>query len=102
MGLGTDALVDGNKRLAGAATRAFCLLNRQDLDFTVDDAEQAVVSVGPRLVRQDEVAARTDLEAAAEVAAALRRPARDDACGEALRTQWSLCCADIRTMRSTV
>jgi death-on-curing protein len=38
-------LVDGNKRLAWAATRAFCLLNGRDVDFTVDDAEQFVLAV---------------------------------------------------------
>lgn len=39
------ALVDGNKRLAWAATRAFCLLNGRDLEFTVDDAEAFVLAV---------------------------------------------------------
>lgn len=39
------ALVDGNKRLAWAATRSVCLLNGHDLAFTVDDAEQLVQSV---------------------------------------------------------
>lgn len=39
------ALVDGNKRLAWAATRAFCLLNGHDLRYTVDDAEQLVLAV---------------------------------------------------------
>jgi death-on-curing protein len=39
------ALVDGNKRLAWAATRTFCLLNDRDLVFTVDDAEELVQSV---------------------------------------------------------
>lgn len=39
------ALVDGNKRLAWAATRTFCLLNDHDLVFTVDDAEQVVLAV---------------------------------------------------------
>jgi death-on-curing protein len=39
------ALVDGNKRLAWSATRIFCLLNGQDLVFTVDEAEQLVVGV---------------------------------------------------------
>lgn len=39
------ALVDGNKRLAWAATRIFCLLNGHDLTFTVDDAEQFVLAV---------------------------------------------------------
>lgn len=33
------ALVDGNKRLAWAATRVFCILNGRDLTYTVDDAE---------------------------------------------------------------
>jgi death-on-curing protein len=39
------ALVDGNKRLAWAATRVFCLLNNTDLAFTVDDAEATVLAV---------------------------------------------------------
>ena len=39
------ALVDGNKRLAWAATRVFCLLNGHDLVFTVDDAEALVLGV---------------------------------------------------------
>jgi death-on-curing protein len=39
------ALVDGNKRLAWAATRVFCLLNGRDLAFTVDDAEALVLGV---------------------------------------------------------
>jgi death-on-curing protein len=38
-------LVDGNKRLAWSATRAFCLLNGRDLRYTVDDAEQLVLGV---------------------------------------------------------
>jgi death-on-curing protein len=48
------ALVDGNKRLAWAATRTFCLLNDRDLAFSVDDAEQFVLAV-----------ARGDLDVAA-------------------------------------
>lgn len=39
------ALVDGNKRLAWAATRVFCLLNGHDLAFGVDAAEGLVVAV---------------------------------------------------------
>ena len=39
------ALVDGNKRLAWAATRVFCLLNGRDLRYTVDEAEALVLSV---------------------------------------------------------
>ena len=39
------ALVDGNKRLAWAATRVFCLMNGRDLDFAVDEAEALVLAV---------------------------------------------------------
>jgi death-on-curing protein len=39
------ALIDGNKRLAWAATRVFCLLNGRDLRFDVDEAEATVVAV---------------------------------------------------------
>lgn len=39
------ALVDGNERLAWAATRVFCLLNGRDIVFTVDDAEEFVLAV---------------------------------------------------------
>ena len=39
------ALVDGNKRLAWAATRVFCLLNERDLAYTVTEAEELVVAV---------------------------------------------------------
>jgi len=38
------ALVDGNKRLAWAAARVFCLLNGRDLTYTVDDAEQLMLA----------------------------------------------------------
>jgi death on curing protein len=53
------ALVDGNKRLAWAATRAFCLLNEHDLKFSVDDAEQLVVSVARGELDVPEFAATT-------------------------------------------
>lgn len=36
-------LIDGNKRLAWAATRIFCLINSYDLILKVDTAEQIVV-----------------------------------------------------------
>jgi death on curing protein len=39
------ALVDGNKRLAWSATRAFCLINGRDIRYSIDDAEDFVVSV---------------------------------------------------------
>lgn len=38
-------LVDGNKRLAWAATRVFHLLNGRDLEYSVDEAEEFVLSV---------------------------------------------------------
>jgi death on curing protein len=38
------ALVDGNKRLAWAATRVFCLINGSDLAYAVDNAEAIVVA----------------------------------------------------------
>jgi death-on-curing protein len=49
-----DALIDGNGRLAWAATRVFCLLNGRDLKFGVDEAERLVLAV-----------ARGELDAAA-------------------------------------
>jgi death-on-curing protein len=36
------AVLDGNERLAWAATRVFCLLNGRDLDLSVDEAEALV------------------------------------------------------------
>lgn len=39
------ALVDGNRRLAWAATRVFCLMNDHDVAFDVDAAETLVISV---------------------------------------------------------
>jgi death-on-curing protein len=39
------ALVDGNKRIAWAAGRLFCLMNACDLVMTVDDAERMVQSL---------------------------------------------------------
>lgn len=38
-------LVDGNKRLAWAATRAFLLINHVELTYSVDDAEALVLGV---------------------------------------------------------
>lgn len=39
------ALLDGNKRLAWAATRVFCFINGTDLRYDVDDAEALVLAV---------------------------------------------------------
>lgn len=38
------ALVEGNKRLAWAATRVFCILNERDLAYTVDEAEELMLA----------------------------------------------------------
>jgi death-on-curing protein len=38
------ALVDGNKRLAWSAARVFCLLNGRDLSYSVDEAEDLMLS----------------------------------------------------------
>jgi death-on-curing protein len=58
------ALVDGNKRLAWAAARVFCLLNGRDIVMPVDEAETLVVDVA---------AGRTDVP---DLAAALGRNIR--------------------------
>lgn len=49
-------LVDGNKRLAWAATRVFCLLNDRDLRLDVDEAEQLVLGVSAGAVDVTELA----------------------------------------------
>jgi death-on-curing protein len=51
------ALVDGNKRLAWAATRVFCLLNGCDLAFQVDEAEALVQAVARGELEASEIAA---------------------------------------------
>ncbi len=38
------SLVDGNKRLAWAATRVFCILNERDLTYSVDEAETLLLA----------------------------------------------------------
>jgi death-on-curing protein len=51
------ALVDGNKRLAWSATRAFCLLNGRDIRYAIDDAETFVLSVAAGGLDVSEIAA---------------------------------------------
>jgi death-on-curing protein len=50
------ALVDGNKRLAWAATRVCCLLNGHDLVFDVDEAEALVQAVARGELEASEIA----------------------------------------------
>jgi death-on-curing protein len=38
------SLADGNKRLAWAATRVFCILNGRDLSYSVDEAEALMLA----------------------------------------------------------
>lgn len=54
------ALVDGNKRLAWAATRVFCLLNGHDVDFAVDEAEAIVLAVARGELEVADIAASID------------------------------------------
>jgi death-on-curing protein len=51
------ALVDGNKRLAWAATRVFCLLNGRDLIYTVDEAEALMLTAAAGGLDVPEIAA---------------------------------------------
>jgi death on curing protein len=51
------AFVDGNKRVAWAATRVFCLLNGGDLTYTVDDAEQLMLAAAAGAIDVPEIAA---------------------------------------------
>jgi death on curing protein len=51
------ALVDGNKRLAWTAMRAFCLLNGHDLRYDVDEAEALVVGAASGTLDVNEIAA---------------------------------------------
>lgn len=50
------AFVDGNKRVAWAATRVFCLLNGRDLTYTVDDAEQLMLAAAAGAIDVPEIA----------------------------------------------
>ena len=51
------ALLDGNKRLAWSATRVFCLLNGHDLTYTVDEAEDMMLSAASGQLDVPEISA---------------------------------------------
>ena len=51
------ALVDGNKRLAWSAARVFCLVNGRDLAYTVDEAEDLMVSAASGQLDVPQIAA---------------------------------------------
>jgi death on curing protein len=61
-----NALVNGNRRLAWAATRVFCLLNGRDLAYAVDEAETFMLSAaaGDHDVREIATWLRHHLEGA--------------------------------------
>ena len=48
---------DGNTRLAWSATRVFCLLNGHDLTYTVDDAEDLMISAASGQLDVPDIAA---------------------------------------------
>ncbi len=54
------ALVDGNKQLAWAATRIFCLLNERDLSLSVDEAEALVLAAATGAVDVSALSARLE------------------------------------------
>jgi death-on-curing protein len=54
-------LIDGNKRLAWAATRTFCLLNGYDIYNDVDSAEQIVLAVATGKLDVPEIATALEI-----------------------------------------
>ena len=50
-------LVDGNKRLAWSAGRAFCILNGRDLRYSIDDAEAFMLAIAAGNLDVPEIAA---------------------------------------------
>ncbi|MFM6940584.1 MAG: type II toxin-antitoxin system death-on-curing family toxin [Candidatus Planktophila sp.] len=55
-------LIDGNKRIAWAATRAFCLLNGRDISLKVDVAEKLVLEIARGEVEVKEIAKRLKIK----------------------------------------
>ena len=49
------ALVDGNKRLAWAGGRAFCLINGKDIHINVDEAENLVMDIAKGIAGVKEI-----------------------------------------------
>jgi death-on-curing protein len=49
--------VDGNKRIGHAALEVFLVLNGQQLDASVDDAERVILGVAAGTIGRDEFAA---------------------------------------------
>lgn len=60
------AFVDGNQRVAWAATRIFCILNGRDLAYTVDDAETVMLAAAAGSLDVPEIASWLRLHRATE------------------------------------
>lgn len=54
-------LIDGNKRIAWAATRTFCLLNSRDINLMVNDAEELILQIARGKVDVKEIAIRLNI-----------------------------------------
>lgn len=54
------ALIDGNKRLAWSAGRAFCLMNGRDLKMPIDEAEQIILDLAQGNLDVPELAAEIE------------------------------------------
>ncbi|MFM6841059.1 MAG: type II toxin-antitoxin system death-on-curing family toxin [Candidatus Planktophila sp.] len=55
-------LIDGNKRIAWSATRAFCLLNGREISLKVDAAEKLVLEIARGEVDVKEIAKRLKIK----------------------------------------
>ena len=55
-------LIDGNKRIAWSATRAFCLLNDRDIHLGVDEAEDLILQAARGEVDVPEIAVRLQIK----------------------------------------
>lgn len=55
-------LIDGNKRIAWSATRAFCLLNGRDITLKVDAAEKLILEIARGECEVKEIAQRLKIK----------------------------------------
>ncbi len=55
-------LIDGNKRIAWSATRAFCLLNGRDIAIKVDAAEKLILEIARGECDVKEIAKRLKIK----------------------------------------
>lgn len=55
-------LIDGNKRIAWSATRAFCLMNSRDITLNVDKAEELIIQIATGTIDVKEIAKRLKIK----------------------------------------